>query len=91
MAEAACEYSDKAIFTSDNPRNEEPAQIIKEMEEGLSALEKGRVNKGKPFCIIADTIKGKGVSFMENVRGWHGKPPSDDQLVTALNEIKEGF
>jgi len=61
------------------------------MEEVLSALEKGRANKGKPFCIIADTIKGKGVSYMENIRGWHGKPPSDDQLVTALNDIKEGF
>ena len=40
MAEAACEYSDKAIFTSDNPRREDPAQIIKDMEEGLSAAAK---------------------------------------------------
>ncbi len=37
MAEVACEYSDKAIFTSDNPRSEDPAQIIKDMEEGLPA------------------------------------------------------
>jgi len=36
MAEAACEYSDKAIFTSDNPRSEDPAQIIRDMEEGVS-------------------------------------------------------
>ena len=40
MAEAACEHSDKAIFTSDNPRTEDPAQIIKDMEEGLSAAAK---------------------------------------------------
>lgn len=40
MAEAACEYSDKAIFTSDNPRTEDPAQIIKDMEEGLQAAYK---------------------------------------------------
>jgi len=38
MAEVACEYSDKIIFTSDNPRNEDPAQIIKEMEEGVPAI-----------------------------------------------------
>ena len=35
MAEVACEYSDKIIFTSDNPRNEDPAQIIREMEAGV--------------------------------------------------------
>jgi transketolase len=61
------------------------------MEEVLAALEQGKANKGKPFCIIADTVKGKGVSFMENVRGWHGKPPTDEQLEIALKEIKEGL
>jgi UDP-N-acetylmuramoyl-L-alanyl-D-glutamate--2,6-diaminopimelate ligase len=40
MAEAACEHSDKAIFTSDNPRSEDPEQIIKDMEAGLSAAAK---------------------------------------------------
>ena len=40
MAEAACEYSDKAIFTSDNPRSEDPAQIIKDMEVGVSVVSK---------------------------------------------------
>lgn len=40
MAEAACEHSDKAIFTSDNPRTEDPVQIIKDMEEGLAAAYK---------------------------------------------------
>lgn len=48
MAEAACEYSDKAIFTSDNPRSEDPAQIIKDMEEGLSAAAK------RKYIAIAD-------------------------------------
>lgn len=61
------------------------------MEEVLAALEQGKANKGKPFCIIADTVKGKGVSFMEDVRAWHGKVPNDEQLEIALNEIKEGF
>ena len=40
MAEAACEHSDKAIFTSDNPRSEDPAQIIKDMEQGVSIVSK---------------------------------------------------
>ena len=40
---------------------------------------------------FADTVKGKGVSFMEDVRAWHGKVPNDEQLEIALNEIKEGF
>ncbi|MBO5737987.1 transketolase [bacterium] len=42
----------------------------------------------KPFAIIAKTIKGKGVSFMENQAGWHGKAPNDEQLTQALEELK---
>jgi len=41
----------------------------------------------KPFAIIANTIKGKGVSFMENQAGWHGKAPNDEQLAQALLEL----
>ncbi len=42
---------------------------------------------GKPTVIIANTVKGKGVSFMENVAGWHGKAPSYDEMVKALEEL----
>ena len=42
----------------------------------------------KPFVIIADTIKGKGVSYMENNANWHGKAPNDDELKSALEELK---
>ena len=42
---------------------------------------------GKPTVIIANTVKGKGVSFMENVAGWHGKAPSYDEMVKALDEL----
>ena len=42
----------------------------------------------KPFAIVANTIKGKGVSFMENQAGWHGKAPNDEQLAQALEELK---
>jgi transketolase len=42
---------------------------------------------GKPTVILANTVKGKGVSFMENIAGWHGKAPSYDELVKALEEL----
>ncbi len=45
-------------------------------------------NSDKPYLIVANTIKGKGVSFMENNAGWHGKAPNDEELQTALNELK---
>jgi len=45
---------------------------------------------GKPHCIVAKTVKGKGVSFMENVVAWHGTPPNDEQYGTAIQEIEGG-
>ena len=44
--------------------------------------------KGKPTCIIAKTIKGKGVSFMENQAGWHGKAPDAELTAVALNDLE---
>lgn len=44
-------------------------------------------NSNKLCAIIANTVKGKGVSFMENVAGWHGKAPNDEQLAKALEEL----
>ena len=43
----------------------------------------------KPKCIIAKTIKGKGVSYMENIPGWHGKAPSESERLLALTELGE--
>lgn len=45
----------------------------------------------KPVCIIANTIKGKGVDFMEGKIGWHGKAPSDEELTMALSQLKAGI
>lgn len=50
-------------------------------------LQQAKTIKGKPTCIIAETVKGKGVSFMENQAGWHGKAPNDEQLAEALKEL----
>ena len=44
---------------------------------------------GKPSMIIAHTVKGKGVSFMENNLAWHYKSPNNDELLVALSELEE--
>lgn len=46
---------------------------------------------GKPKCIVCNTVKGKGVSFMENVPKWHGVAPNDEEYAQAMKEIEEGF
>ena len=56
-------------------------------EEILNALNEARNTKGKPTMIIAKTVKGKGVSFMENQVGWHGKAPNEEQARKALDEL----
>jgi transketolase len=60
-----------------------------DMKEILITLEKAKKNKNKPVCIIANTIKGKGVSFMENIRKWHGKAPNQQEYEIAIKEIEE--
>ncbi|MDP7506341.1 MAG: transketolase [Candidatus Woesearchaeota archaeon] len=54
----------------------------------IDALNSADAIKDKPVMIIANTIKGKGVSFMENNVGWHGKTPDEEQLKEALKELK---
>ena len=56
----------------------------------ISAFDEAKEIKGKPTVIIAKTIKGKGVSFMENVAGWHGKAPNEDEYNIAMKELIEG-
>lgn len=53
----------------------------------INAFEDAKTCKGKPTVIIAKTIKGKGVSFMENQVGWHGKAPKEDEYKRALSEL----
>jgi len=58
------------------------------MKEIVKALEGAKNFKGMPTIIIAHTIKGKGVSFMENVVDWHGKAPCKEEAIQALEEIR---
>jgi transketolase len=59
------------------------------LSEIKDALENAKAAKDKPTAIIAKTVKGKGVSFMENVAGWHGKAPSHEQHDEAVAEINK--
>ena len=58
-----------------------------DLEQVLTALNAPAV-PGKPKCILAHTVKGKGVSFMENQVGWHGKAPNEEQRAQALKELE---
>ena len=57
-------------------------------DELEAAFAQAKATKGKPFAIIMKTVKGKGVSFMENNAGWHGKAPNDEEYAQAMAELK---
>ncbi len=59
------------------------------IDEIIKAFEVAKEIKGKPTCIIAKTIKGKGISFMENQVQWHGKAPNEEQFEQAMKELEE--
>ncbi len=53
-----------------------------------AAFEEAKKTKGMPTCIVAKSIKGKGVSFMENQVGWHGKAPNDEEYAQAMKDLE---
>ena len=63
-----------------------------DMEEIVDTLKKiNESSSGRPKCINAHTVKGKGVSFMENQLGWHGVAPNPEQFQQAMSELERGF
>ena len=58
-----------------------------DMQQVVDALEQAKAHTGKPLVILADTIKGKGVSFMEDAAGWHGKAPNQEEMLKGLAEL----
>jgi transketolase len=60
-----------------------------DMQAMLHALKQAKDNHGKPTVIIARTVKGKGISFMENNNKFHGSAPSPEELQQALQELEE--
>lgn len=67
------------------------AHVIKidghDYDQILAALAEAKTVKGQPTVILAKTVKGKGVSFMENSAGWHGKAPNDEQMAVAEADL----
>jgi transketolase len=57
------------------------------LEQIEAAITEARNTKGKPTVIVAKTVKGKGVSFMENNYGWHGKAPNEEEAKKAVAEL----
>ncbi len=60
-----------------------------DFDEIRAAMKEARETKDRPTAIIAKTTKGKGVSFMENQAGWHGKAPNDDEYATAMKDLEK--
>jgi transketolase len=58
-----------------------------DMAQIVNALSVSRTGSRRPLVVIADTVKGKGVSFMENVAGWHGKTPNHEEMIQGLREL----
>ena len=59
-----------------------------DMAQVVAALEEAKSHKGQPTMIVANTVKGKGVSYMENVCEWHGKAPCQEEADQALEELR---
>ena len=55
-----------------------------------AAFAEANATKGRPTALIAHTVKGKGISFMEGQAGWHGKAPNEEELAAALAELDRG-
>ena len=68
---------------------------VVEVEDGndfdqlAAAFKEARETKGAPTAIVMKTVKGKGISYMENQVGWHGKAPNDEEYEIAMKELKE--
>ncbi len=60
-----------------------------DIDQLRAAFEEAKQTKGMPTAIIMKTVKGKGVSFMENQAGWHGKAPNDEQYAVAMEDLKK--
>ncbi|MCI7524231.1 transketolase [Roseburia hominis] len=60
-----------------------------DFDEIKRAFDEARITKGMPTAIIAHTVKGKGVSYMENSVGWHGKAPNDEEYAVAMEDLRK--
>ena len=73
---------------SDFEQSQEVSQDYDQIEAAIQAF---HAENDKPTCIIMDTTKGKGVSFMSNSVDWHGKGPNDDEYKIAIEELNAAY
>ena len=90
------------LFTSELGSKEDYAREFKDTPFGLlvrkvakldheAAMQAFHAETAKPTCIIMDTTKGKGVSYMTNSVDWHGKGPNDDEYKIAIEELNAAY
>ena len=60
-----------------------------DFDELRAAFDEAKAVKGVPTAIVARTVKGRGISFMENAVGWHGKAPNDEEYAAAMEELRK--
>ena len=60
-----------------------------DFDELRAAFKEARETKGMPTCLVVHSVKGKGVSFMENKAGWHGKAPNDEEYAVAMADLEK--
>ena len=60
-----------------------------DMNQLKAAFDEAKTVKGQPTAIVMKTVKGKGVSFMENKAGWHGKAPNDEEYEIAMADLEK--
>ena len=78
----------RAKFNESKKTKKEDTSFAKVLKE-YAAFKEAKTVKGQPTAIIAKTVKGKGVSFMENQVGWHGKAPNDEEYKIAMEELEK--
>ena len=66
-----------------------PVEDGNDFDQLRAAFSEARATKGQPSAIVMKTVKGKGVSYMENAVGWHGKAPNDEEYAIAVEELKK--
>ncbi len=62
---------------------------VNDFDQLRAAFKEAKETKGMPTAIVMKTVKGKGVSYMENQAGWHGKAPNDDEYAQAMEELEK--
>ena len=67
----------------------QPTAPCPESHQKSAAFKEARETKGMPTAIIAKTVKGKGVSFMEDKAAWHGTAPNDEQFAVAMEDLEK--